>query len=66
MGAQALFTTQQVANELSISDAYLRQLIAAGKAHPAQRIGNSWVFDKQEVDRLRNRPKNRGGRPKKQ
>lgn len=62
--ADRLYTTQQVAEVLNVSDAYIRQMIAAGKAHPKQRIGNSWVFDTVEIDRLRTSRKSRG-RPKK-
>lgn len=59
-----LYTTQEVAQELSVSDAYIRKLIRQGKAHPRQRIGNSWVFTLEELERLRNRPKERATKAK--
>lgn len=52
-----LYTTQEVAKELSVSDAYIRKLILQGKAHPKQQVGGTWLFTQDEVDRLRNRPK---------
>lgn len=60
-----LFTTQQVASSLGVSDAYVRQMIARGQAIPKARIGNSYVFTKAEIERLRTRPKGKGGRGKK-
>ena len=59
-----LYTTQEVAQELSVSDAYIRKLIRQGKAQPKQRIGNSWVFTLEELERLRNRPKERATKAK--
>ena len=58
-----MYTTQEVAEELNLSDGYIRQLIVAGKAHPKQQIGNTWVFTREERDRLRSSRKSRG-RPK--
>lgn len=55
--ADRLYTTQEVAQELAVSDAYIRKLILEGKAHPLRRVGHSWLFDQAELDRLRNRPK---------
>ena len=58
-----LYTTQQVAQMLSVSDAYIRQLIAKGKAHPKERVGNIHVFTREEIERLRS-TRRRRGRPK--
>lgn len=58
-----LYTTQQVARMLSISDQRVRYMVSIGQAIPKGRIGNIHVFTLEEVDRLRNRPK-RGRRPK--
>jgi len=66
MEEKQLYTTQEVAEQLNVSDAYVRQMIGAGIAQPKQRIGNSWVFTIEEIERLRSRPKSKGGRPKKQ
>ncbi len=66
MEEQQLFTTQEVAQELSITDSRVRKLIAAGKAHPKQQIGGTWMFTREEIERLRTRPISKGGRPKKQ
>jgi len=60
-----LYTTQEVAQELGVSDGYIRKLIMQGKAQPKQQVGGTWLFSQEEVDRLRNRPKSKGGRPKK-
>lgn len=60
-----LYTTQEVAKALAVSDAHIRRMIGRGTAHPKQRIGNSWVFTLEEIERLRSRSKSRGGRPKK-
>jgi len=65
MEGKTLFTTQEVAAELSISDARVRRMIATGQAHPSHQVGGTWVFTKDELDRLRSRPKSKGGRPKK-
>lgn len=61
-----LYTTQEVAKELAVSDNYIRTLILQGKAHPKQMIGHTWVFTAEELERLRNRSKSKGGRPKKE
>lgn len=60
-----LYTTQQVASFLGVSDVRVRQMIAKGQAIPKTRIGNSYVFTKAEIERLRTRPKGKGGRGKK-
>lgn len=65
MEEQRLYSTQEVAEALALSDARVRRLVATGKAHPKQKIAGVWVFDQAELDRLRNRPKSKGGRPKK-
>lgn len=65
MEHQELFTTQEVAKELEVSDAYIRVMISNGMAKPARKMGNVWVFDRAEIERLRNRPISRGGRGKK-
>lgn len=65
MKVQELFTTQEVAKELSVPDAQIRRLIGSRQAHPLRRIGKSWVFTPEEIERIRNRPKLKGGRGKK-
>lgn len=55
-----VYTTQQVASMLNVSDSYIRQLIAKGKAIPKERIGNIYVFTLDEIDRLRARKRTRG------
>lgn len=64
MESKQLFTTQEAANELGVTDGYIRKLIMQGKAQPLQ-FGKAHMFTREEIDRLRNRPKNKGGRPKK-
>ena len=61
-----MYSTQEVAEQLNVSDAYIRQMIAAGKAYPLQQFGGTWMFTREELDRLLARPKSKGGRPKKQ
>lgn len=65
MEEKELYTTQEVAQELSVSDSYVRKLIARGLAHPKRQIGGTWLFTKEEVDKLRTNRKARG-RPAKQ
>jgi len=61
MGDEKLYTTQQAAVLLGVCDSYIRRMIGAGKAHPKTRIGNSYVFDMAEIERLRSRPKGKSG-----
>lgn len=61
-----LYTTQEVAAQLAVSDSYIRTLILKGIAKPKQMIGHTWVFDLAELERLRTRSKSKGGRPPKQ
>jgi len=66
MEYEQLFSTEEAATALGISTARIRQLIATGLAKPLRKVGRGWLFDAAEVERLRDRPKSRGGRPKKQ
>ena len=66
MEEKRLYTTQEVAQELGVTDSNIRKLMAAGKAQPIQQIGGTWMFTRAELDRLRTRSKSKGGRPKKQ
>ena len=59
-----LFTTQQAADRIGISDSRLRSLISEGKAQPVMQIGGTWMFDEEEIQRLMTRPP-RGRKPKK-
>jgi len=52
-----LFTTQEAAQQLSISDSHMRKMIMLGKAQPKQMMGGTWFFTADEIERLRNRPK---------
>ena len=65
-GKDKLYTTQEAAQELGVSYGYLRALIADKTAQPAQQIGGTWIFTLDEIERLRSRPRGKGGRPKKQ
>ena len=64
-----LYTTQEVAKELGVSDAHVRRMIGQGKAHPLRQMGGTWFFAKAEIERLRTRKRARGpdkgGRPPK-
>jgi excisionase family DNA binding protein len=66
MEDQKLYTTQEVANQLGVSDSRIRNMIAAKQAQPLKQIGGTWMFTQSEIERLRTRPKSKGGRPKKQ
>jgi predicted site-specific integrase-resolvase len=61
-----MFTTPQVAQMIGLSESRLRNMIREGKAAPTTQIGGTWLFTLDEIERLRNRPKSKGGRPKKQ
>lgn len=52
-----LYTTQEVAQELSVTDSYIRKLVREGKAQPKQMVGGTWLFTLDELERLRSRPK---------
>ena len=65
MEEKQLYTTQEIAEALNVSDAYIRQMIAAGKAHPKEQFGGTWVFTREELDRLRSTRRPRG-KPRKQ
>jgi hypothetical protein len=62
---QKLYTTPEAATQLGISDSHMRTLIRLGKAQPKQQIGGTWMFTLDEIERLRIRPKSKGGRPTK-
>ena len=66
MESEKLFSTQEAAAALDISGAMVRHLVATGQAKPLRKIGSGWLFTSEEIERLRDRPKQRGGRPKKQ
>jgi excisionase family DNA binding protein len=61
-----LYTTQESAKQLGVSDSHMRNLIRTGKATPTQQIGGTWMFSLDEIERVRNRPIMKGGKPKKQ
>lgn len=65
MEEKQLYTTQEVAQELNVTDSYVLKMIVRGQAHPLQRLGHMYVFTKEEVDRLRTSRKP-PGRPRKQ
>ena len=66
MEPQELFDTKEAARELGISDSMIRYLVATGEAHPLRKVGRGWLFSSEEIERLRDRPKQKAGRPKKQ
>lgn len=66
MEDEKLYTTQEVATQLGVGDSRIRNMIAAGIAKPTKQIGGTWMFTQSELERLRARPKGKGGRPKKQ
>ena len=66
MESQKLLSTQEAAKELSVSGSMIRYLVAIGEAKPLRKVGRGWLFTSEEIERLRTRPKSKGGRPKKQ
>lgn len=60
-----LYTTPEVAKELGVTDGYIRRMIVEGKAQPSKQIGGTWLFTVEEIERLRNRPKSKGRKPRK-
>lgn len=60
-----LYSTQEAAQALGITDGRLRQLIMRGEFTPKLKIGRAWVFTESEIAELRTRPRQRSGRPKK-
>ena len=61
-----LYSTQEAATMLGISDSRIRQMIMRGEFTPKRQIGRVWVFSPEEIEQLRHRNKSKGGRPKKQ
>lgn len=60
-----LYSTREAAVALGTTDGALRLLIMRGVITPKLKIGRAWVFTQEEIEELRTRPKNKGGRPKK-
>ena len=54
-GTEKMYTTQEAAKELGMSDSNLRNMIRWGKAKPVQKFGNVYMFSIDEIERLRNR-----------
>ena len=61
---EKMYTTIEASEALGISRSRLLNLIREGIAQPT-RLGNMWIFTLGEIERLRSRPKSKGGRPKK-
>lgn len=59
MDNERMYTTQQVAERLNVSDAHVRRMMAEGKATPSQQIGGTWLFPESEVVKLERRPRRR-------
>lgn len=51
-----LYTTQEAAASIGISDSRLRGLIMLGEAHPKTQIGGTNMFSQEEIERLRSKP----------
>ena len=61
-----LYTTQETAAELGVTDSAVRHWVRLALATPYRRVGRNWLFTAEEIERLRNRSKSKGGRPPKQ
>lgn len=62
---QKLYTTQQTADMLGLTDAHIRHMIRTGQAQPLMKFGKGWAFTEDEIERLRTRPENRGRKKQK-
>ena len=60
-----MYTTQEAAELLGISDSRLRNMIREGKAQPVKQFAGAWVFTLEEIERLRGRKRTRGPNKKK-
>lgn len=60
-----LYTVKEVATILNVSGQYVRKMVADGMAQPVKRFGHMHAFTVEEIERLRHRPKHKGGRGKK-
>lgn len=59
-----MYTTQEAARQMGITDAYVRQLIGAGKL-TAKRLGDRvWVIAEDEIERFKSLERKPGGRPR--
>jgi len=50
---EKLYTVQEAAQQLGVSDSHVRNMIRTGKAHPTRRIGHMWVFTPEEIEQMR-------------
>lgn len=66
MEDQKLFSTSEAATMLGTTAGALRLLIMRGVITPKLKIGRAWVFTQADIEELRTRQKNKGGRPPKQ
>ncbi len=61
---EALRTCQEAAEEIGVTDAYIRQLIAARKLR-AKRVGaRLWLISDEEIQRFKSQARRQGGRPR--
>lgn len=56
-------TTQEAAAYLALSVQRVHQIGAAGTV-PRRRLGPIWLYRRADLDRYRDAPKRKGGRPK--
>lgn len=66
MEDKKLYSTREAAAALGVSDGALRLMIMRGKFTPKNKIGKVWAFTAEEIEEIRNLPKSKGGRPRKQ
>lgn len=57
------FTVPEVASEIGVTDARIRQMILCGDIE-ATKLGNSWILRAQVVQDLKARERRPGGRPR--
>ncbi len=58
-----LMTSGEAATYLDVSRQQIHRLVQAGKLR-AERAGDFLLFEREELDKYRATPKNKGGRPK--
>ena len=59
-----MLTTQQAAHALGITPALLRQWVKRGKIPKPTKFGRDWMFSAEEIETIKNMPRNKAGRPK--
>lgn len=60
-----VYTLKEAAAYLEVSERTIKHYLATDQLHPLRRVGRSWLFTKDELDRCAALPRSKGGRPRK-